>query len=429
MQNRYIMVDVREIDEITGLAEAPNPYWEKQFVCDGIDEVAQVVSRFSVDPESVSAVKIPKGPRLTDTEVAGVLGKIDIYDEELRKVDTSTEDGLVKAAIVADAKAIALMEATHDTKLQSRLQKFRDSILDATGEVITKIGGKKGLGLTMALSMILVNACSPGMVPIVPIPEGPTVTEVAPTTTATEIRPTTTLTQTVTPTPTETPTAEAPTATATATETATPTETPTLTTKQENQLKNAPIYYEKMFHMTPGTYTLSFDQEGLLIATDNISGRVIAKENDFVYNNPDNNTGVDQLPDGTWVFNNNLTERLAQEGLDKTNLKGVNGARNDPSSAVDDYTSGSDGILRKVYIKDPNIENELFGGLAKDERLSGESIFLYKFPDGTYAWGLIIGKSNKTTSWIESKRYLFYETASKEVKYIPIYYPNYLIYQ
>ena len=252
----------------------------------------------------------------------------------------------------------------------------------------------------------------------------PTATEVAPTATKTEtkVAPTTTLPPTVIPTKTEVPTTTA-TQTPTKTEVPTETQTPTLTPKQENQLKNAPIYYEKIFSMTPGTYTLSFDKDGLLLATDNISGRVIAKENDFVYNNSDNTTGKDQLPDGTWVFNNNLKERLSGD-LDKTGLKPINGARNDPSSAVQNY-------LYKMnvqwFAKDRNLPYELVGGVAQGEYLVSPMVLLYKFPDGTYAWGEILCKWNKTTGLIESKRYLIYETASKEVKYIPIYFPDYLI--
>ena len=291
--------------------------------------------------------------------------------------------------------------------LETSQRRFNEGLLEnlngAEAWLNAKVTRRKFLLTAATAAGMLAAACMPVIGPVVVAPNGGLNRA-----TATEVKPTTTPTATPTETPTLTPTkTEVP--TETATETATPTETPTpvptLTEKQQKQLVNGPIYYEKMFSMTPGTYTLSFDQDGLLIATDNISGRVIAKENDFVYNNPDNNTGVDQLPDGTWVFNNNLKEKLSEEGLDKTNLKGVNGARDDPSRAVDSYTYSLSSPLFSTLSK-------LIGPLDNSEMFIGQSLLLYKFPDGGNAWGKIFGKGTATT-WVESKRYLIYKNANK----------------
>ncbi|MDZ4159929.1 MAG: hypothetical protein U1B80_09075 [Anaerolineaceae bacterium] len=204
---------------------------------------------------------------------------------------------------------------------------------------------------------------------------------------------------------------------------------PNLSSEQQLQLENAPIYYEKRFSMKPDEYTLSFDKDGLLLATDNISERVIAKGDYFIFNDADNTTGKDQLEDGTWVFNNNLKERLSGN-LEKTRLKGVNGARNDPSLAVDNYNWNYWDAFRKLHFKGDKGNEELdrLSGVTEGEHGSWVSVFLYKYPDGAYAWGLLLGKGNKG-GWVQGPRQLFYMTSSKEYVNIPIYFPNYLIYR
>jgi hypothetical protein len=173
-------------------------------------------------------------------------------------------------------------------------------------------------------------------------------------------------------------------------------------------------------------FEVSFNADDKAVITDRVSGRVLSVDLKWNYLDPDNVSGKDQLEDGSWVFNYNLQKRLANEGLEKTHLKGINGVRNNPSSEVDSYTRE---ILSKVNTDSPGVLEQLVGGLSDNESFSGISVLLYTHPDGTYSWGKIVGKRFKNESWVESKRVLVYKDVTGTIKYIPVYYPNYLIYR
>lgn len=191
---------MREIDEGNSSSVELISTSGEGFVRQGIKEVSAVVSRFSVDPESVRSVEIST-PGLSDTEIAEKLGKIEIYDQELKNPDLSTDDGVVQAAIVTEAKVLSLIETIPDKKVQSRLQKFGNDILAKTGQVIARVGGKKGVALTMSFLTVLSAACTPAVVgSVMVIPGGgsrATATEVSP-----QVSPTTAPTETQTPSPT-----------------------------------------------------------------------------------------------------------------------------------------------------------------------------------------------------------------------------------
>jgi hypothetical protein len=174
---------MREIDEGNSSSVELISTSGEGFVRQGIKEVSAVVSRFSVDPESVRSVEISM-PGLSDTEIAEKLGKIEIYDQELKNPDLSTDDGVVQAAVVTEAKVLSLIEAIPDKKVQSRLQKFGNDILAKTGQVIARVGGKKGVALTMSFLTVLSAACTPAVVgSVMVIPGGgsrATATEVSP---------------------------------------------------------------------------------------------------------------------------------------------------------------------------------------------------------------------------------------------------------
>lgn len=199
-----------------------------------------------------------------------------------------------------------------------------------------------------------------------------------------------------------------------------------LTPEQEKLVEEVRNSYLLNYKTSPDIYNVTFDQDGKRLITDNTSGRIIGKSGKWVFFSKDNTTGKDQLEDGTWVFNNNLKERLANEGLEKTHLKGNNGVRNDPSSAVDDYNWE---IFKEMGADNPGVLEEMVGGLSSNESLVWRSISLYIHPDGTYSWGIVAGKHIKNGDWGESKRVLVYKDSSGAIKYIPVYFPNYLIYR
>lgn len=202
---------MREIEEseLSGIRHetSPSGEFDKHFIVEGIGGMAKMVSRYGVNPESVDNVRIPAGLRLTDEAIAEKLSGIEIYDQELNKIDFTPDNNgvvkdneLIKAAVVTYAKAQSLIEATSDKKTRTRLEKFRDDILDKTGQVISGVFGKKGMRLvTLGVTLALLTACSPnGIMPIVPIvvDEGgngrPTPTVSAPLPTETKQRPTVT---------------------------------------------------------------------------------------------------------------------------------------------------------------------------------------------------------------------------------------------
>jgi hypothetical protein len=201
----------------------------------------------------------------------------------------------------------------------------------------------------------------------------------------------------------------------------------TLTPEQQKIIEDAQSYIKDRFHMDPNIINITFDKDGKEIDTDTISGRVIAIDDKRTFFDRDNTTGKDQLEDGSWVFNNNFVERLANEGLDKTHLEGNRGIdRNVPSSDVDKYTRE---ITNKMKTDNPGVLEQMVGGFSENETFSRKSVLLYVHTDGTYSWGSLVGKMYKTESWIESKRVIVYKDKNGTIKYTPIYYPNYLIYR
>lgn len=166
--------------------------------------------------------------------------------------------------------------------------------------------------------------------------------------------------------------------------------------EQVQDFRNTKEQFDK-FGLTPDQYTLSYDTNGVLTGIDHLSGEKV-------------------FDGGKWIFNDSLKGYLSGS-LEKTRLKPINGERKGPSGAVDAYTNK---IFHKIYDKNPEILAQLVDGLAEGERFASKSCFLYEFTDGTYAWGLILGKSNKTTSWIASERFLFYQTTNNKVEWIPI---------
>lgn len=205
------MGDMKENLQVqTNQSEAPN--WQRDFVGKAAHEMGVVVARFSIDPESTRKIQIPQGLRLTDRRVAEELGKIDIFDSNLNRLDLSSDQGVFNAGVVAHAKTLALIESTFDTKFKSRLQQFSDNLLDTMGNVIAKVGGKRGLASTLGLTAVLTAACAPVdiVAPGIAVPDGqqfnnPPATEPLPTATA---RPAETAIPTIKPT--ETPTVVQP---------------------------------------------------------------------------------------------------------------------------------------------------------------------------------------------------------------------------
>lgn len=211
---------MREIDGVSNPSIEVLRSASELFVSQSIDEMAQAVSRYSIDPESVRKAFGDFGDsKLNDAQIAERLGKIKVFDKELQNIDLSTDDGLAQATTVADGKLISTIEATTDRKkLQSSLKNFRDYILDKTGAVIVKVGGRKAAIGAMALITALTAACTPMAVGPVAIIDGethPTTTETSPTTAPTKPEtqiPTQAATQAATKTPAATiepsPTAE-----------------------------------------------------------------------------------------------------------------------------------------------------------------------------------------------------------------------------
>lgn len=216
---------MREIEEARGQTvnriEAPNDSFAEKFVQQGIREVASVLAKYGVDHDTVLAAELPKGSKPTDAQIAHTLGQIEVFDDNLKHPDMSTDDGLVQAAIVTEAKRIALAKSTNNRRLKERLEGFGDKVLDNVGGVIARLWGRKGLTTVLAITTIIATACgSSGIMPIVPIvvDEGgngrPTPTLSAPLPTETKQKPTiTAVVPTYTPTPRPTITKEPPTAT------------------------------------------------------------------------------------------------------------------------------------------------------------------------------------------------------------------------
>jgi hypothetical protein len=173
-------------------------------------------------------------------------------------------------------------------------------------------------------------------------------------------------------------------------------------------------------------FEISFNADDKAVITDRVSGRVLSVDLKWNYLDPVNVSGKDQLEDGSWVFNSHLVKRLGDEGLEKTHLKGINGVRNNPSSEVDDYNWE---IFKEMGADNPGVLEEMVGGLSSNESLVWRSIPLYVHPDGTYSWGIVVGKHIKNGGWDEGKRVLVYKDSSGTIKYIPLYFPNYLIYR
>jgi hypothetical protein len=183
--------------------------WDEIFVRRGIEDLAEKVARFSIDPDSVAKAELPYNITMsTDSEIASTLGQIGVLDKKLESPDLATDEGVVSATTVAEAKIKALMESTTDTAVRSRLQKFSDKLLDTTGKVITAVGHKKGVVLLTSLALLLSGCLPSGIVPVVPASDldinSPTTTEVVPIST-----PTKTETPTQIPTATQTSTPEA----------------------------------------------------------------------------------------------------------------------------------------------------------------------------------------------------------------------------
>jgi hypothetical protein len=237
------------------------------------------------------------------------------------------------------------------------------------------------------LTGLLLSGCAPGQI------LGSTATP-APTMTTTPIL-TSTTTSTITATPTETSTA-----TATQIPTEAKTSTPTLSSEQATAEQDAVKQFTEL-GLTPDQYTLGY-KDGILVGTDKTTREELFK-------------------DGTWNWSDTL-KGILSTNLDKTRLKGVNGERNDPSAAVDDYTGK---LFDNIYGKDPNIFKKLVD-LKDGQRLAGRSVLIYRFPDQTYGWGLIFSKSGEGTLYdISGGVYLLYKTNTGQIKWIRVNYdPN-----
>lgn len=166
MDYNYFMAD-RTMKENPKTQQEDANYWERDFIHGGIEKVAVIVAKYGVEPESVRKTQIPHNLKLTDSAVAKILGGIDIFDTNLNKLDFSTDQGVINGTVIAHAKALALSEATFDTKFQSRLQQFGDDLLDRAGKVISSVGGKKGFAATGTIALIG-TACGTSIAPNLP---------------------------------------------------------------------------------------------------------------------------------------------------------------------------------------------------------------------------------------------------------------------
>lgn len=205
-------------------------------------------------------------------------------------------------------------------------------------------------------------------------------------------------------------------------ETATWEEVKQLTPEQIKLVEELRERWERNYKMSADSISITFEENGLVVYTDKITGRVIGSSESDTYLDPENTTGVDQLPDGSWVFNPELLERLAEEGLEKTDLKPSNDWRKAPDEKVRAYTLA---IQKDVMDRIDQVV-----GVGPNEKYNIRDILLYSFPDGTYAWGMVLGKSPKGESWTgtKNKRFILYRTDKGEIKFLQVYYPNYLIY-
>jgi hypothetical protein len=229
-------------------------------------------------------------------------------------------------------------------------------------------------------------------------------------------------------TPTSTP-ANSPTPISTPTQVNTPTALPTATaaetatwTPAENKMLGFVTARLDDLRMKPSEYSITPGSDGQLYTTDTKTGRLIAKNIDFsLAMDPTNTTGIDKLPDGTQVFNPKFVDSL-QGTLEETKFKPTNGTRNDSSNAVDSYNLKT---FNEIY----SIVAPLVGGEGSNEVIVYRSVYLGQNPDGSYSWGFIVGKNNRKTGWVDAPRQLVYKMADGKIVHIPIYYPNYLIFQ
>jgi hypothetical protein len=220
-----IMRDGRSFDiselNITPRVEGDSSKEDARSVISMIDSEADLIARFSVGGTPIEMVtnhfsdlRSPEEQDRQDRKIAEVLSRIPLDDKKLEKqylppidLTKATDDQIAHMTAIAAGKAKAFARNAAVTREEENaFSSWADRIGEKIGEIIAKVGGKKGLAIMGSTGLLIATACN----------------------LARPTEPSRTSTQVVANTPQATET-YTPTVTATATETRPPTKEPIYT--------------------------------------------------------------------------------------------------------------------------------------------------------------------------------------------------------
>jgi hypothetical protein len=139
-----------------------------------MDKEADSVARFSVG-ETIPTIVIKrdlivdlrsKKERDRDMEIAKILAQIPLDDENLREsyppcTTEPTADDIAHMAAITAGKARAVAnESTTNIRTQKELNGWSKEILEKAGQIISKIGGKRGVAIGGSTVLAITTACS-----------------------------------------------------------------------------------------------------------------------------------------------------------------------------------------------------------------------------------------------------------------------------
>lgn len=130
-----------------------------KYIREEIMEAARPIARFGIDPTGLKSHDLEKLGGNDDEELARVLSKrVEVVDRHYAQssanLEQSTSEELIgEAALVTIARTEAVKQ--EHPRLKGRLEKFEGKVLDAAGNFLARVGGKKSLAAVSELSLLI----------------------------------------------------------------------------------------------------------------------------------------------------------------------------------------------------------------------------------------------------------------------------------
>jgi len=134
------------------------------FVREAIREVAEPISRYGIDPDSVPSQPLSTKQLIGEYTIATGLRNMRYLDPHFDNLDLSSPQGISDGAVLSYAKAEVLKSVSTNPEERLAAQRFQDRVLEGAGRAIARVGGRKAVVAASALALIS-TACGQAVTP------------------------------------------------------------------------------------------------------------------------------------------------------------------------------------------------------------------------------------------------------------------------